>query len=443
MTELLKATLQEVSADENQRPIGDPVPVQFNPTSLRLRLQNQTDGGRSRGRQRRQHNGASSTTLSMDLVFDTADEGSDAAPVSVRGKTAIVEKYLLPRDQTSDAPPRLQFQWDQLIIAGVVESVDIDFDHFAANGAPLRAKVSLSIKEQEPRYTFAAGASGPAARDSSAALPPGGSGAVAPGSGTNENTGGGNNRSDTALADETAPDFLARHGLDPSAWRGLGVDLSADLSLSAGLEVGFSASLGASLGLGVAAGATAAAGISLEMSLGLNASAVFAGTAQAGAGTGSGASQTRKVNGDSAGLLLAAAGGVQAAVESVKIQETRTAAAASRSAFGAPAPTADAGAPPLPAGAVANTGAAAPVPGFVSADPRSASFGFGVPLRPLHPAALTLAATGASPPFRRQVTTPPWQALPARDSGRAQAEQAESNRRRTPCDYAPHPCSCE
>lgn len=461
MAELLKALLQEVSADESQRPIGDPVPVQFNPTSLRLRLQNQTDGGRSRGRQRRQHNGASSTTLSMDLVFDTADEGSDEAPVSVRTKTAMVEKYLLPKDNTSDAPPRLQFQWDQLIIAGVVESLDVDFDHFAANGAPLRAKVSLSIKEQEPKYTYAAGASGPAARDSSAATPPGGGGA-APGSGTNETPAGGNSSlSDTALDGETAPEFLARHGLDPSAWRGLGVDLSAGLSLSAGVEVGFSAGLSASVGLGVSVGVMASAGVSLEASLGLNASAVFAGTAQAGAapgGAGSAAAtgaadtartQSQKVNGDQAGLALSAAGGVQSAVERLKIQETQKASGASRSAFGIPATATPSASGP---GSGASKPSAPAVAGPSRADPRSAGFGFGVPLRPLYPTALaqtetSLCSSGpgadGQPPFRRQVTTPPWQALPRRDSTRTLAESAESRRRRSPCDYIHHPCGCD
>ena len=212
MAELLKAKLQEVSADKNQSPVGEAVPVQFNPSSLKLKLQNKTDGGRSRGRQRRQHNGTSSTVLSMDLVFDTADEGTDAAPVSVRTKTAIVEKYVLPKEDTSDAPPRLQFQWDELIIAGVVESVDIDFDHFAANGAPLRAKVSLSIKEQEPKYTYVEGSSGPAAKKSSNASPAGSGGNTpsTPGTGTNtSNTSNNSDRSDTALDGETPADFFS------------------------------------------------------------------------------------------------------------------------------------------------------------------------------------------------------------------------------------------
>jgi hypothetical protein len=454
MGELLKATLQEVSADENQTAIGDPVPVQFNPESLKLRLQNQTEGGRSRGRQRRQHNGASSTTLSMDLVFDTADEGTDEAPVSVRTKTAIVEKYVLPKEETSDAPPRLQFQWDQLIIAGIVESLDIDFDHFAENGAPLRAKVSLSIKEQEPRYTFVEGASGPAARDASRSRPAGGgNAAAAPGSGTNASDG----RSDsgdriaTALEGETAPEFMARQGLDPSAWRGLGADLSAGLSLVAGAEIAFNAGLSAGLGVGASLGVHAEARVSLEASLGMGAGA--------GAASTQGASAPKRVDGDHAGLALSAAGGVRAALETLALRETSRTTGAARRAFGMesqPEPSGPATTrPPSTAGAAGQAVSApgrsapsrepaAPSPALSpKADPRATSYGQGVPLRALYPTALTQAevrvcsathpGAEAGPPFRQHKTTPPWEALPQRDRPRSLADDLEARRRGRGC----------
>lgn len=470
MGELIKAKLQEVRADEHQTPEGEAVPVQFNPESLKLRLQNQTDGGRSRGRQRRQHNGSSSTSLSMDLVFDTADEGTDEAPVSVRTRTAIVEKYVLPKENTSDAPPLLQFQWDQLIITGVVESVDIEFDHFAANGAPLRAKVSLSIKEQDPKYTYV----NPDERNSSGSEPAGtgDNSAAAPGSGTNEdnNSGDANERTDTALDGETAPEFLARQGLDPSAWRGLGVDLSAGLSLEAGIEVGFSASLSASLGVGVSVGVLAKAGVSLEASLGIGASAVFSAGAGVSVGTtggeAAGKSTGKKIDGDSAGLAISAAGGIQSAVETLKIRETASAAGAAQSAFGlAVSPTAGiqsvqmgpaisrtplsrAAPSAVPAGGVAQ------LPRSPKADPRSTSYGYGVPLRALYPTALSqeeITVCGpsgragggdAGPQFRKQKTTPPWEALPKRESARSLADGAESNRRRGVCGQLHKPCGC-
>ncbi|ODS25055.1 hypothetical protein AB835_00685 [Candidatus Endobugula sertula] len=500
MAELLKATLQEVSADSNQNAIGDPVPVQFNPSSLKLKLHNKTEGGRSRGRQRRQHNGASSTVLSMDLVFDSADEGSNDTPVSVRTKTAIVEKYVLPKEDTSDTPPRLQFQWDELIIAGIVESVDIDFEHFAANGAPLRAKVSLSIKEQEPKYTYVEGASGPAAKDSSHATiaGSGNSSGTSPGAGTNtsvneNNTSNNSDRSATALDGETPADFLARQGLDPSAWRGLDIDLSAGLGLEAGIEVGFNASLGAAVGVGVSVGVQANAGVSLEASLGLNGSAVFSGTAAASAGRhtdiptdaavvqSSGAS----INGDAAGLALSAAGGVQSAMETAKMNEIESASSAAQAAFGLSKSNVPSNTASVSAASTNITSTTTESPstqtlrqtptslssqsetrvdhsGLVNtqellpkADPRSASYGYGVPLRPIYPTALVqqdtivckstyhLKRTDGGPQFRKQKTTPAWEALPKRDPIRSVADTAKSRHQQKPSAYINHGCHCD
>ena len=502
MAELEKAKLQEVRADENQTPIGDPVSVQFNPSSLRLKLTNQSNGGRTRGRQRRQNNGQSSTVLTMDLIFDTADEGSDAVPVSVRSKTSLVEKFVLPRENSSDAPPLLRFEWDQLIIIGIVEGLEIDFDHFASNGAPLRAKVGLSIKEQDPKYTYLQ--QGRGQRDANNAQPPGGNNSAAtPGGGTNDpgkGSGASSDRSDTALEGETAADFLARQGLDPTAWRGLDVDLSAGLSLEAGVEIGFNASLSAGVGVGLNVGVLAETGVSLQASLGFGASAVLSSNVSASAGaavsafshsssgtsstSNSATQQTKKISGDSAGLALSSAGGIRSAIETVKIAETQTAVVATQSAFSAP----DSSTPGLASSSTlgssyqttnsnrikrtplmnrqtvsggtfdlktAATAEAVPAVSKPKADPRSTSYGFGVPMRPLYAAALSQqqvrvcsridrdSLSGNGPPYRKQKTTAPWVALPQRDQTRSIGDKAELKRTNSPCDYLPHPCKCE
>ena len=92
MSNLVKATLQKVLADEAETEDGDAFPVQFNPSSLKIRITNQVEGGRSAARQVRQQTGNSSRVLTMELVFDTADEGSQDSPVSVRQKTKQLEQ---------------------------------------------------------------------------------------------------------------------------------------------------------------------------------------------------------------------------------------------------------------------------------------------------------------------------------------------------------------
>ncbi len=441
MSALEKAKLRQISSGRRARTL-DETEVQFNPTTLRLRMSNQIAGGRSRGRQRRQYLGTSSSELSMELVFDTADEGKTEKPRSVREKVNFLERFVLPtRAGRRETPPRLQFQWDKLVFEGIVDSLDVDFDLFAANGRPLRAKVRLSIKEQNPALQLVP--TDPSSRQDGAAADSG-SGAAASGA-PGSTSPAPAERTAAALGGETAPEFAARMGLAPEAWRALDVDLSADMTLAAGVEVGFDSELTASAGLGVNAGVEAGADLSLEAAFGLEADAQVA-----------------------AGFALATGGGPSSALESVSIARAETAAESAREAFAAPAGSSaaalgdgnsgGAGAarkpgrpeqrrPPLGlsgARTPAQQAAAAPAPPPPQADPRSTGYGLGVPLRPRvkvaseeRPRILRLGASSEASGAPREAarpTTAPWVRLPARDRGRELADAVEQQRRpRRPC----------
>jgi len=466
MSQLEKAQLQPIKADGSTD--GTAIPVQFNPATLRLQITNQVEGGDTRGRQVRQYTGSSSTQLTVELIFDTADEGTTEAPVSVRSKTMQVEQFLYPRgdDDQKQAPPQLHFEWGDLILEGVVESLTIDLDHFASNGFPLRAKVGFSLKEQDRRYELKI--AGDAANTNSRASRPGeaGSGSV----GT-ANAGFGA-RVALAIGGESAAGSTARLGLDPAAWRGLsfGASLEGSLSFEAGLEVGFSAGLRANVGLGVCVGASAGLSVSLEASFGLDVDIGVTAVANV------------VISADlQAGFSLAAAGGVNAAIASVKTAKAVAAVTATKTAFGLPpGPTTRSGSPSFsgtgtgsgsiatkggasrPATAIASVASAAgsvptaeivrpslpaqtrtpmrlagiPSPAAQEAapsappppvaDPRSATFGFGVPLRAtVRPSAEAAASNGRGPvplaartggrtvPTTRDPTVPAWVALPA------------------------------
>ena len=422
--ELAKAKLYVVNASNEAEDPG--VEVQFNPTTLRLQLANQTSGGSSRGSQVRQYTGTSSTTLTLDLVFDTADEGTTEQPRSVREKTGIVEKFVLPQGEGQDkqAPPKVRFSWGDLIIDGLVESVNIDFDLFAANGTPLRAKVGLSIKEQDSRYMHLE--SGAGANPARNAPTPGSPSAATPGS-----SGGGGDRSAPALAGESAADFAARMGIDPSAWRGLAAGLDASLTLEAGVEIGFSTSLNAGVGMGVSSGVQSGASSSLSENLGLEVPA-------------SAASSSKAFAGQNAGFNLSAAGGLGAAVESAKIASSQSAVDDARAAFKQPATPTSQGAgsaqtslpnqsrTPLSRSetALAPAAGASSAPAPPRADPRASTYAFGVPLRStvgaaaliragalqgslaLYSSARVGATDDGDPPETFDPTTPKWIALP-------------------------------
>jgi hypothetical protein len=439
--ELAKATLQVISPDNPPRELSPAVPVQFNPTTLRLALANQASGGNSRGQQVRQFTGTSSTTLSLDLIFDTADQGTTEQPRSVRELTGAVEKFVLPQGEgkNKQAPPKVRFHWGELIIDGLVESVNVDFDHFAANGTPLRAKVGLQIKEQDSRYMYLE--SGAGANASSNAPTPGSPSAATPGS-----SGGGGDQSALALAGESVADFAARVGLDPAAWRGLAAGLDASLSLEAGIELGFSASLNAGVGIGVSLGVQAGASASLETSLGLDVEA-------------SAASGARAVATQNAGLTLSAAGGLGAAVESAKIANAQSAVEDTRSAFqqsttssSRSASTVQTGLPhqsrtPLSMSTGEGT---RPAPAPPRADPRAASYAFGVPLRSTVGAAALIRAgamqgslalnsrsstSAGEPPETFDPTVPKWIALP--DDAANTTQRSRGRRPLSACGCSP------
>ncbi|WP_224360835.1 CIS tube protein [Hyalangium versicolor] len=430
MSGLVKATLQRIwSTETDTETEGDPVEVQFNPASLRLALSNTVEGGQSKGRQARQFIGSSSTNLSFDLVFDTADEGTpDGRPRSVREKTALVEQFVVPEVKGNDkqAPPKVRFQWNDLIIDGIISSLTIDLDFFASDGTPLRAKMGVSIQEQDAKYQFLQRGAG-ANRD-------------------NHPT----DKSALALAGESLADFATRMGLDPAAWRGLSASVEGTLSLEAGVEIDFNSNLSASAGLGASIGVEAGVSASLEASFGLEGNA-----------------STRDTT--SSGLALAASGGVGAAIETVQSLKADTAADAARKSFGVPSastassttatrtpsaltttspvarpsmpeqsrtPLSLSGVPSLTQQAQAPSRPAPP-----QADPRATSFGLGVPLRPRVTGAVDQragAVSGHVPlrpaqasnqvPETRDPAAPPWTQLPAGDKVRAAAQARQAQR---------------
>ncbi|HEX5703539.1 MAG TPA: hypothetical protein VFX97_10110 [Pyrinomonadaceae bacterium] len=462
--ELQKAKITQLGAQDQA---GESFDVQFNPTSLRLTLTNKASGGTNSRNPVRQTVGPSESTLAVDLIFDSADEGTTSEPVSVRDRTRRLELFLFPRSNEEHAPPRIRFEWGDMIMDGTVDSLTVDFDHFAANGAPLRAKVSLSIKGQDRE------------RELQPIEPGARQGAPAPGSASNSGPGSGGPGSEAtgapaakaakALGGESAGELAARLGLDPAAWRGLQLGGESSLSLSAGAEIGFSAGLNVSAGLGVTLGVEAGASASLEASFGLEASAAVSAVG----GVGGGAQRA-------SGFALSAAGGVSAAIESVQAAKNQAAEKQARTAFQAPpkqlpAPVAadralpsavsstlgSPGAQPkppeqkrvplkqggLPSPAAQETSRSAPR--TPRADPRASGYGFGVPLRDTvgHAAdrraesirgdvSLKPKIDGGDPPITSDPTTPGWIALPAHGRGRTTADKMQTRLR------PKRPCGC-
>jgi hypothetical protein len=495
MSSLEKAKLIEITADEKATEVPNTsIDVQFNPQSLKLTFQNALGKEITKGTKDRQYLGPTSATLAFDLQFDTSDEGTTDAPVSVRTRTSAIERFLQPKGEgkQKQRPPKARFVWHDLLFDGIIESLTLDIDLFASNGTPLRAKMSVSIKEQDAQYMF--GKVGAGANSATGVRPPGIGGAgpgsigASLGASIGVSLGGGfsvgasaglsaglTDSTSVALAGESAAEFATRAGLDPAAWRSVASGAGSTLSLTGGAEIDFNASASVSAGLGVSVGVEAGASASLEGAFGLDVRA--AAPTPASVALGGGAA--------SAGFALASAGGVNAAVESVSILRAADAAASTKAAFGAPSGnataaaalgttngTATAGAslplgggplrisPPPPEQArapLARTGlpsitsqaAAPPAPAPPLADPRATSFGFGVPLRPRVGGAAEArrGALGGQTPLRPDdrasgtidgapdPSAAPWTYLPVHKP-RAVADAAQRAR------HPRRPCGC-
>jgi hypothetical protein len=410
MTELRKAVLGEIDRNGD---VSNEVSVQFNPATLKLQRSNSVDMGKSRGRQVQQYNGTSSTILTLDLEFDTADADSGGTPVDVRTLTQSVIRFVLPGGTGSkQAPPRVRFSWGNFVLAGVMTSATEDLDLFSADGVPLRAKVSVSIKEQDPK--FAALESGPGANPSSASAASQGFG----GPGTSGGLGAAVDRVAEALDGESASDFLARQGLEPTAWRSIAAGVSDVLSLTPGEPIGFN--IGSSLG-----GFSLGSGAELEFAGGLEASLGLETPASAtGAGSPPASDERAAISGPApSGFALAAAGGLTAAVQTAVGTQAAATADRARTSFtvaarGLPTPAVDhrrlrdtAGARTLP------SVAPAPRPAPAQADSRATSYGSGVPLR------------DRITPTEVQLARSPWVVIGPRSPEPVRAEPAGSYRR--------------
>lgn len=368
MSELARADLQVL---DRQGKATETIPVQFNPTTMQLQMSNSVDGGDSRGRQTQQYNGSSSTVLSLDLEFDTADEGTNDNPVDVRTKTNQVRQFVLPGGEGSkQAPPRVKFRWGTFELVGVMSSLTEELSLFSRDGAALRSKLSVQIKEQDPKFEALERGAGANDNKNPPAAGDGGADANGPGS----SGGGPIDRAVAALSGETAADFLARNGLAPEAWRALGssLTLGGGIELEAGLTVGFDTSLTVGAGVGVTGGLHVGLGASVDATLGLAPT-----------------TRTPTPSGLGQGFALSAAGGVTAAAETAKTAAAAESANASRVSFGRPAATGAAEARPADRTPLAVTGSvhtlpatpAAPAPPPPHADSRSTAYGRGVPLR--------------------------------------------------------------
>jgi len=95
------------------------------------------------------------TKVGMELIFDTTDveSGDDNCyDVYVKKLRSFLQTSIDQKDEEGNEtkrPPYLTFQWGSFTFDCVLESIATTFLMFKADGTPLRAKVTLGLKERQ------------------------------------------------------------------------------------------------------------------------------------------------------------------------------------------------------------------------------------------------------------------------------------------------------
>ena len=160
MTVLAKATFVRLPTPDASTG-ATKLQVQFNPTELNFTKGAQVAeiGIPGLDTPLLQYVRGQAETLSLELFFDSTEDGT--AGSSVKAVTAQTDKFyaLIKAEQATHAPPVLLFLWGGTSFPGkrrdngfrcVVTSVRQQFTLFSPDGKPLRAKLTVELKEYKP-----------------------------------------------------------------------------------------------------------------------------------------------------------------------------------------------------------------------------------------------------------------------------------------------------
>jgi len=410
MTTLRKARLAELMPGDNpqERPRTS-LDVPFNPTSLRVQIANKTAGGQQAGAQARQRPGTGEMQVAFDLIFDVTDQGGD-----VLQHTRMVERFVRPQGTApgQEAPPRVRFEWGSFRVDGTMDSANIDLDLFDADGMPLRAKVSVTIKGQDPRWVYQSPPALPSTERGA-----GGAGGVnlpagmKPGEPGTQGAPGLLDQVVQALPGEGLAQLASRVGLAPAAWRAMAAGLSNPLQLALGQEVG----VPAGLSLGSASGrqaqgqdpARATACLPLVSAGSLN-GGLAVGGGHSGAGTPAAATRSQGGEALRQGQAVTARGGLGASIQQVKGEAHQQQAQRSQQSFGRAV--------------------------RVEADTHDRPWGAGVPLRPR----IGSGVVASEPDAQRLALRQP---VPSTTQGSRASSAAQAPRARTAASLSTTPVS--
>lgn len=105
---------------------------------------------------------AQPASMQVELYFDTTNDGADVRSSWVNKLLKLTNPEVTPTDGEAaelgkQRPPRVSFIWGEFELIGVIEAVNVTYMMFGSDGTPLRARVSVKMKEWTPTNDYAGG----------------------------------------------------------------------------------------------------------------------------------------------------------------------------------------------------------------------------------------------------------------------------------------------
>lgn len=121
-----------------------PIPLCFNPTEYQISKANSFAEIPIPGLEAPliQYVRGDSEKLSVEALVDTSDTLDD-----VRVRYVQKLRALMSINPQEHAPPLVAFVWDQPVLTGVLENLAISYVLFTQDGIPLRAKLTMLLRE--------------------------------------------------------------------------------------------------------------------------------------------------------------------------------------------------------------------------------------------------------------------------------------------------------
>ena len=121
-----------------------PIPLCFNPTEYQISKANTFAEIPIPGLETPliQYVRGDSEKLSVEALVDTSDTLDD-----VRVRYVQKLRGLMSINAQEHAPPLVAFVWDRPVFTGVLESLAVSYVLFTPEGVPLRAKLTMSLRE--------------------------------------------------------------------------------------------------------------------------------------------------------------------------------------------------------------------------------------------------------------------------------------------------------